>query len=581
MHKPYIVGTIVLLLLFQGCKSIEKQSKETKKYTRRPIVEVSEEQLKIDAMLIDAKTKDELGYPQEAMNIYRNIIKQKPDYSVAYYEMGTILFANGMVDSAIYYNDKALKLSPKNMWYMLQQATYNRSAGDFKKAIKIMEKVIKQQPEVMEYYYELANMHITNNQIDKAIGVFDRVEKRVGKSETISLQKQRLWKVLGNEDKALQEIEELAKAFPADNKYNAILAEMYMGKKDYKKAFEYYNKILKNNPSDEYIHISRANYYKLIGNAEKAYQELKLGFENNDLSAKENLSILTTFYNAEEFYGEKSKYTFDLVNVIMKNDPDTMSQSLFYGDVLMRQKKYKEAAHQLNTYIKMDSSDYNIWEALLICESEIPNNDDRLAQLCGRAINLFPFQPMPYFMKGVIHYSRYDYKEAIKLLEEGLKWSSGNAVFQSEFLMLLTECYYRIGEYDKCFAHFDEFFKLKPNDMGMLNNYAYYMSELDKRLEDAEKMSKRTIEAQPKNSTFLDTYGWIMYKMGRYEEAEKYIKQAIDNDKEPSATLYEHYGDIMQKLNNPDEAKTYWKKALEHKDADTKRLNDKINNGLQ
>ena len=86
----------------------------------------------------------------------------------------------------------------------------------------------------------------------------------------------------------------------------------------------------------------------------------------------------------------------------MINNPDSLSLSLFYGDVLMRQGKYKEAAYQLNNYLKMDSSEFDIWEALLMCESEIENNDDRLLSLCGRVINLFPTHPLPYYLKGFI-----------------------------------------------------------------------------------------------------------------------------------------------------------------------------------
>ena len=60
-----------------------------------------------------------------------------------------------------------------------------------------------------------------------------------------------------------------------------------------------------------------------------------------------------------------------------------------------------------------------------------------------------------------------------------------------------------------------------------LNNYAYFLSLDAKDLKKAEKMSYRSITAEPNNSTYLDTYAWILYQQGRYEEARIYIEQAL------------------------------------------------------
>jgi predicted Zn-dependent protease len=205
-----------------------------------------------------------------------------------------------------------------------------------------------------------------------------------------------------------------------------------------------------------------ANYYKLTNQPQKAFEELKQGFANNKLTSKEKTQILTSFYTSEEFYGVYSKYAYELVDMIMINNPDSLSLSLFYGDVLMRQGKYKEAAYQLNNYLKMDSSEFDIWEALLMCESEIENNDDRLLSLCGRVINLFPTHPLPYYLKGFITYQKNDYKEAIKTLQEGEKWVGSNKHLAPEFWAILGECFYRINDFESCYKYYDKYLENKP-----------------------------------------------------------------------------------------------------------------------
>ena len=583
MVRKYIIGTFAVLLLLQGCKSTNKQAFENTKYKRKPITEVSQERLNNDVLMIEAKTQSELGNDEEAAKIYYRLLKQDPNYAAAYYEMGGMFYVDGMMDSAAFYTEKAYRLSPKNVWYKLQLSDIYKKLQRFDDAVKVSEELVAEHPEVLEYYYELANVYLAAKQVENAIGVFNRLEKRVGVSEEMSLQKQRLWEMINRPDKAIKEIEQLAKAYPNDKKYNSILAELFMSKKDYDKAYSYYKKVLETDPNDDYIHISLANYYKLTNEPQKAFEELKQGFANDKLTSKEKTQILTSFYTSEEFYGIYSKYAYELVDMIMVNNPDSLSLSLFYGDVLMRQGKYKEAAYQLNNYLKMDSSEFDIWEALLMCESEIENNDERLLNLCERVINLFPTHPLPYYLKGFITYQKNNYKEAIKTLQEGEKWAGSNKHLAPEFWAILGECFYRINDYESCYKYYDKYLENKPGEVGILNNYAYYLSERNEKLEKAERMSKITIEAEPKNSTFLDTYGWIMFKMGRYKEAETYIRRAIDNDKEPSATLFEHYGDTMYKLNRPDEARKYWQKALDtnNENINTDSLNHKLKNGIE
>ena len=84
-----------------------------------------------------------------------------------------------------------------------------------------------------------------------------------------------------------------------------------------------------------------------------------------------------------------------------------------------------------------------------------------------------------------------------------------------------------------------------------MNNYAYYLSLLNLKLELAEKMSGTVIQNNPDNATYLDTYAWVLFKKKDYRLAKFYIESAINNDKESSAVLIEHYGDILY-LNSGD-----------------------------
>ena len=65
---------------------------------------------------------------------------------------------------------------------------------------------------------------------------------------------------------------------------------------------------------------------------------------------------------------------------------------------------------------------------------------------------------------------------------------------------------------------FDEVLKINPNDILVLNNYAYYLSVERRDLDKAEEMSYKTVKAEPNNATYLDTYAWILFEKGNYAE---------------------------------------------------------------
>ena len=51
-------------------------------------------------------------------------------------------------------------------------------------------------------------------------------------------------------------------------------------------------------------------------------------------------------------------------------------------------------------------------------------------------------------------------------------------------------------------------------------------SELDKNLDEAEKLLDRALAVKPENAAFLDSIGWIYYRQGRFQEALVKVRHA-------------------------------------------------------
>ena len=128
----------------------------------------------------------------------------------------------------------------------------------------------------------------------------------------------------------------------------------------------------------------------------------------------------------------------------------------------------------------------------------------------------------------------------------------------------MGDCFHQKQQNAEAYQAYEQALKYNPDNIPVLNNYAYYLSLERKELDRAEEMSYRTVKAEPNNATYLDTYAWILFEKGNYAEARIYIDEAMKVEEgNQSDVVVEHCGDIYFMNGEADEALKYWQKALE------------------
>lgn len=537
---------IVVSFLLAACASNRNTEQTSKRYQRKPITEVTQEQLTTQGKVIDAIAQQSIGNIDEALTLYRQVLHDHPDEATAWYQGGKVFLMKGWVDSALHYTLEAHRLDKENIWYSLQLARIYELRNDNKELIATWEDIVSRHPSVIEYYYNLANAHIRNNDLNKAIETLDGFEKRYGVSEEVSMQKQRLWAALGKHDKAREELERLANAAPNEARYNAILAESYMQEKNYKKALTYYNRIAEHNPDDENIHISLAQCHLLMGDYRNSYIHLRQGLRNNAIDCKSRILFAGEMLRNEKFYSAYAQRIFLFLDTLMADCPPDAGHAYAYGLMLASQERYAEAAVQFRNHLAVDSSQYDAWESLMFCVSRLPDHDTELFDLAQRASKLFPLHTRPYYIQAAILHSKEGYTGAAQLLErcEHLGFSRGE--MQVETYYLMADCQAHLGDTDKALAYYEKALRLSPDDPYLLNSYAYTLAEQHRDLDHAADMAKRALKSLPDDPNILDTYAWILFLQGKCPEALVQMEQAIANMKEESPTLREHYDTIKQ-----------------------------------
>ena len=544
---------LLLLLLFTSCSIFKHEKTNTLSQSQK---------LDNSSYFIDACKEKILGNYDKAISDFSSCSKTDPSNSASLYEIAGIYYLQKNYKAAFPFIEKAVKIDPNNVWYQMLYANMLIAGHRYKEATEIYEKLSKTYPENLEYFFNMADGYLYLGKYTDAIKVYNDIEAKTGVSEELSIQKEKIYVEQKKIDKAIEEIQKLINAFPAEPDYYNILAYLYLSNKMDDKAFEIYQKIISIDPNNSNVHLSLADYYRIKGDSEKSFNELKLAFSNPNLEIDTKVKILLTYYDFSEKSDSLKTQAYTLLDLLIKANPKEAKAYSIYADFLFRDKKITEAKDQYLKVITLDSSKYVVWEQLLMLESEL-NDNINLENLSKRAIELFPDQPASYLYNGASNFLLKRYDKAITSLENGILLLDKEDDLKKNFYTYLGDSYYEKKEFKTAFSYYDKALNIEPENAYILNNYSYYLALQGEDIDKAEKMAKKAVDANPDNASYLDTYGWVLYKHEKYSDAEKYIKKAIDNKGGYNSTILEHYGDIMFKLGNVDNALEYWKKAKE------------------
>jgi tetratricopeptide (TPR) repeat protein len=571
-----IFNIALLIVLLTSCK--------TKKEVVDPFGNANTSRSKVDTTslrrstgyFIDAMTEKIRGNYQEAINLFEASLKYNPKNAAAMYNLSGLYDISGRTLPALELSKKAVQIDSDNQWYLVQLAyLYNRNLL-YKESIQTFEKLIKKFPKDIDNYYPYTEVLLKNNQYDKAIETLNELEKIMGYDEQLVFNKYRLYAQMKKYEEAIIEIEKLIEHDPSDISNYGIIAEIYLEMKNTPKAMEYYEKMLAIDPNNGMVHLSLSDYYNSQGNDARSLEELKLAFGSPTLEIDTKMKILLDYYYRPGDDAFK-KETYELLDLMEKAHPDNAKPYAIYGDFLMAENKVSEARDKFRKAISLDKDKFIIWNQLLTIEAQL-KDDQALYDESKEALELFPTQAQFYYFNGYAAFQLQKYKEATESLEAGRALLVDDKELEVEFLQLLGDAYHKLKEHELSDEIYEKALKINPENVYVLNNYAYYLSERRIKMDYAEKLAEKCNMIAPAQSNFEDTYAWIFFLQKKYADAEKWMKKALDHGGNSSGVLLEHYGDILFHLDKTDEAVEYWKKAKEkggNSPVIDKKINDK------
>ena len=481
-----------------------------------------------------------------AIRNFEQALRYMPNDAASMFELSEQYANADRIAEAFNMIEKAAQLDPENKWYQLRLGQFYRNLDRYDDYIKLYEHLTSQYPDDLDMLSDLIDAYLITGNYDKALKKMDVLEQQIGDNEMITEQRLGIYKHMGNAKKLLAELEKLVKEHPDNLRYYSLLAKEYSENGKDKEALKTFEKIKELNPDDPYINISLLEFYEKNGDSEKAFNELLATIRNKNLDLGTKTNIYEYWVQKNESSSQLNEQARQCGEAFIETHPDDKIGYLVLGSYYTISENPLKAKEMYQKSLAIDSTDFYSWQNLIVSESRLENNQ-AVRDNAVKALKYYPMQPVFYWYAGVANAVLENDDEAITYLEKGRRYTS-DRLQMANFDAFLGDLYHQQGDEEKAFEAYERTLRNDPDNVLVLNNYAYYLAVKGQDLDKALEMSTKAIAAEPDNPTYLDTHAWVLYMKGDYKEAEKHMKKALKLLKEPDETYTNHYEAIMNKL---------------------------------
>jgi len=521
-----------------------------------------------DAMFLEAVCQRQKGNIDAAFDLLRHCVDLDSTRSEAYYYLAQYYTALKQKDKAIAYFQKASVLEPDNDTYLETLANVYVSQRQYKEATDVLQRLYDKNPEREEVLGMLVQLYEQQGDYDNAIKALTRLETIEGKSERLSYAKSNLYTQKGDKLAAIAEMKTLADQYPNDNNYRCLYANTLYVNGQKKKAINIYEKVLRQEPDNRNAQLAMLAYYGDRKDSVKIQEYVERILMNKNATTDDRIGLMRQVIGDCEQQGGDSTKVLRLFHRMLSMPQTDADVAIFCAAYMNMKKMPNDSISRVLERVLEISPDHAAARLQLVSYAWQAEDRDRVIALCKDARQYNPDEMAFYYYQGIAYYQKKQLDNALDAFQNGIGviTQESNPEIVSDFYAVMGDIYHQKGIEDKAFAAYDSCLQWKDDNIGCLNNYAYYLSVKNIRLDDAEKMSLRTIKAEPDNPTYLDTYAWILFQQHRYEEAVTYIDRTLKNDADSSSVILEHAGDIYYKAGHQDKALEFWQKALERFD---------------
>ncbi len=537
----------------------------------------SADSTRFDYYFLEALLERQKGNSTATFDLLRYCIGINPRSAAAHYYLAQYYMELKDKAKAMDCMTKAAELSPDNTTYLETLARMHIGSQDYAAAIKDAEKLVAEETDRTDILEMLYRLYAQENDFDNAIKTLERLEVLTGKSERLSYLKSEMYTANGDREAAIAEMKALADEHPNDPMYRCLYADALLdnGRRD--EARHIVEGVLSEDPSNVKALTTMYTYYAEsndIANAQRITERLLMA---DGASDEMKIRLLRSEIDYSERTDRDSTRILHYFDMLMDSPKLSVDIALFYAVYMEYKKMPHDSLKKVLERVLEIAPDNVAARQNLLAFAWGKNDMRRVIDLCADARRYNPEEMLFYYYQGLAYYRIGDFDNALGAFRNGISVITPQSKpdMVSDFYSVMGDLLYNKHEYDEAFAAYDSCLQWKPDNIGCLNNYAYFLSTLGRDLDKAERMSRKAITAEPENATYIDTYAWILFLQERYAESKVYIDKAVSLDSLRNGVIIEHAGDIYAMNGDIERAVELWKEASV-KDRKNKLLAKKI-----
>lgn len=511
---------------------------------------------------LEGVKQQSIGTLREAARMYEAALRRVPEHAASYHRLSGIARMINDPAAALRYARRAYEIDPETRDYADNYARMLTVTGNYGAADTLFTALLQRDSSDLETMSLLAVLKLETGHPAEALALVDTAEVRGGiRPPMVDVKRQALIRAERYSD-AFDYMQEVCTQMPGEVQFRIQLAELAAALRRDSVALANYLAAIDLDSSGLAPRMALAEYYRIKEQWPEFPEALVPVFAHADFPTQAKAEYFDTYVRTyPDVYRRYFVYMARLADAVLRSAPEDPEAREFYAKHLIYSGQLDFAHQYLTGQIAAGNAPLKFYRNVIEM-AQFRDQPDTVAKYISLAQALFPRDPELEMTVLFTQFQAGDTLAAIATAQEVTRYSKNDSITSAAYGFCGDMAHLR-GDNKAAYRYYERALKLRPDSPVILNNFAYYLSEENRDLERALKMSARANELDPQNATYLDTQAWVLYQLGRYEEAQTLMRQALVLDTNKSPELLLHYGDILFALGKTFMAKTYWQRALE------------------
>jgi len=257
--------------------------------------------------------------------------------------------------------------------------------------------------------------------------------------------------------------------------------------------------------------------------------------------------------------------------------PDDAEVQFELGRMALHAGWHEEAARAFDAGLMMSPGEAGAIYQAGIAYFEMGRNDKAIYTL-AKADDL----PEALHLTALAHRRESRYAEAVAAMAEAedlARRTGRNDFLSRDFHLGFAYLCERAKDIPRTSAILERLHAEAPDDPEVANFLGYLWADHNQRLDEAERLIRQAVAAEPDSPAYLDSLAWVLYRQGRFAEAARAIERCLKLEGDlPDPVIADHAGDIFLKAGELPRALALWRLAAElhSDDVDPDAVREKI-----